>query len=270
MIRFIRKIFNRPLIIRPFQYLTGTKSYAKIPMGVDPFIDIKYYVPNFEFKTIFDVGANIGQSATQYRKQCKSAAIYSFEPVNSTYQELIKNTSNLNINCFNIALGNESGQKQINVSKEDQFSVSNTIVSTEKEDEAESYRIESEIAPFNQIEHSLNSEIITIEKLDDFVSKKHTSHINYLKVDTEGYDLEVLKGAQHLIREKKIDFIETEVSMNPTNEFHVAFTDIKEFLLIQDYLIFGLYEQILDFKIEKPILRRSNVVFISPSIYNKM
>jgi FkbM family methyltransferase len=275
IIKLIRTIFNRPLFIRPFEYVTGTRAYAKIPMGFDPFIDIEYYVPNFELKTIFDVGANIGQSAKHYRKQCKSATIYSFEPVNSTYQELFKNTRHLNINCFNIALGNESGQKQMNVSKEDQFCVSNTIVSGVSDlrhptDIDENLIEESKASKTMNLNHSITSENIKIETLNNFVSQNNVTHINYLKVDTEGFDLEVLKGASNLIAEKKIDFIETEVSMNPTNEFHVAFEDIKEFLLNQDYLIFGLYEQILDFKIKKPLLRRSNVVFVSPAIYNKM
>ena len=277
MIRFIRKIFNRPLFIRPLQYVTGTKCYRKIPMGVDPFVDIEYYLPNFELKTIFDVGANIGQTSRHYRKRNESAEIYSFEPVKETYNQLINNTSNHNINCFNYALGNESGQKKMSVHNNIDFCVSNTILETEKNDSVESLLVAAETVIANSktskvihSRHSFGSEMVTIEKLDNFVVNNNIRHINYLKIDTEGYDLEVLKGAQQLIRDKQIDFIETEVSMNPTNEFHVSFTEIKEFMLIHDYLIFGLYEQILDFKIEKPVLRRSNVVFISSRIYNSV
>ena len=276
MIRFIRTIFNRPFFIRPFEYLTGTRAYAKIPMGVDPFVDIEYYITNFELKTIFDVGANIGQTSRHYRKQNESAEIYSFEPVKETYNQLINNTSNHNINCFNYALGNESGQKKMSVNNNIDFCVSNTILETEKNDNVESLLAAAETVIANSkaskvihSRHSFSSEMVTIEKLDNFVVNNNIRHINYLKIDTEGYDLEVLKGAKQLIQDKQIDFIEAEVSMNPTNEFHVSFTEIKEFMLIHDYLIFGLYEQILDFKIEKPVLRRSNVVFISPSVYNK-
>ena len=91
-------------------------------------------------------------------------------------------------------------------------------------------------------------------------------HIDYLKIDTEGYDLEVIKGASDLLSRNAISFIEVEVSMNPNNTFHVSLEEVKKHLGQNNYFLFGLYEQVLEWKIKAPVLRRCNALFISGAL----
>ena len=58
--------------------------------------------------------------------------------------------------------------------------------------------------------------------------------------------------------------------MNPENTFHVKFEDVKQYLEKFDYRIFGIYEQVPERSINKPILRRVNIVFVSQTIYNNV
>ena len=47
----------------------------------------------YNIVTVFDIGANVGQFAQEIRAELPEAMIYSFEPVKTTYENLIKNFS---------------------------------------------------------------------------------------------------------------------------------------------------------------------------------
>jgi len=69
---------------------------------------------------------------------------------------------------------------------------------------------------------------------------------DFLKVDTEGYDLEVLSGAEPLQREQRVHFIlsECEPVARPRNDYaFVDFASLAEFLGGFGYHVFGVYEQ---------------------------
>ena len=66
-----------------------------------------------ENPTIFDVGANIGDSIGRFQELFKNPLIYSFEPLKKIQK--IKNKETENIKCFNFALGEQETQKSFNV-----------------------------------------------------------------------------------------------------------------------------------------------------------
>ena len=251
MIDKIQKIIGNRVFIRFFEKTTGTKVFKSIPLGVNPFVDINYYINNFKIEVIFDIGANIGQSATFYRKKFPKAKIFSIEPVSETYNQLKINTKNLNVNCYNLAFGSKQGVVKMEISNLSEHSVSNKIIINIEE---------------NNLKCSY--EEVNLTTIDKFLVSNNINHINYMKVDTEGHDLEAMKGAENALKNKRIDFIETELSMNSTNQFHIDYFSMVEYMLKYNYLVFGIYEQIHDFVIEKPVLRRSNVVFISQNIFD--
>lgn len=87
-----------------------------------------------------------------------------------------------------------------------------------------------------------------------------------MKVDTEGHDLEVLQGGEKLLTEQKIDVIQVEAGMNPSNRHHVPFEALKSYLESKSYLLFGIYEQTGEFMSGHPVMRRANCVFISSDL----
>src|ERR1700744_6590546 len=70
-----------------------------------------------DIKIILDVGANTGQFAQRFHKIIPGAKIYSFEPIKHCFGELKTNTADLNIETYNIALGDKDEQVEINISK---------------------------------------------------------------------------------------------------------------------------------------------------------
>ena len=88
------------------------------------------------------------------------------------------------------------------------------------------------------------------------------NYIDILKIDTEGFDIEVLKGASTMLKANQISFIQVEAGMNPHNKLHIPLQQFVDYLTPYGYVLFGIYEQHLEWTGEKR-LSFSNPVFIS-------
>ena len=189
MKELLKKIFNL-LNIRVLKH-------GRMPWGIDFLSDIKKIKDNYKLNqnslnnsnVIFDVGANIGLTTIKFKKSNNSATIYSFEPVKKTF-EILKDTLKVdNIFPYNIAFGSQNTTSMIKVYEN---SVLNSLID------------DSLIMSNNSAYTKQNIEIQTI---DYFCSINNIKEIDILKIDTEGYDYEVLLGAENLIKDKKVNFI---------------------------------------------------------------
>jgi len=211
--------------------------------------DLKRFLPSLEIRTIVDVGANIGQSTDAYIRYFPNAAIWCFEP-NSEIYSTLQNTysNNTKIKCENIALG----------AKEGTFTLHHTI------DPTVSY-----IAPATENITYKNAqtgtETVHMTTLDSYCKHHNLDQIDFLKIDTEGHDLDVLRGAETSLATGNIRCVQCECSLNPDNTHHVAFEVIKSFLENFKYRIFGIYEQHEEYNLGLQNLRRIDAVFISPA-----
>lgn len=226
--------------------LTGLYVYRTLPRGIEFFKDLSISLPEYKLETVFDVGAHIGESAYLFLKKFPEARLFCFEPATANFKRLQKLVKGFkNVECIKIALGPEIKTGWISINgRHDMFHL---------------------IDETNVKGENLNSlvEQVAITTIDNFCNENKIDKISYLKIDTEGEDLEVLKGAKSFLSEQKIDFIQVEASMNPMNKHHITFEAFKEFLESYNYFLFGLYEQ-MDEWIEKKInLRRTNPVFVS-------
>ena len=210
------------------------------PQGVYFARDLKRFYPEYVVSNIFDVGANSGQSAIEYSILFPRARIYSFEPVRKSYGELQQRTrKNPLVSCHQLALGASKSVMKIDTSAghSSMYAISND-----------------------------GDEEVEVSTVVDFCRDHQIKHLNFLKVDTEGFDLEVVRGAAALIDEASIDFIQVEASMNPENTFHVYFTEFVTLLHHSGYRLFGIYDQTHEWQTGSPKLRRSNIVFASPAL----
>ena len=105
-----------------------------------------------------------------------------------------------------------------------------------------------------------------IETFDEWADEARLDAVDYLKVDTEGRDLEVLRGAERRLGAGSIGLVEVESGLNPDNELHVPDRSFREFLEPKGYRLFGVYEQTLEWPSRRPFLRRANLVFIAPRL----
>lgn len=246
---------------KSFEQVTGTRIFRRLPHGCDIFFDIRSTFPSYQPEVFFDVGANIGQSAIKYHNLFPSSYIYCFEPVTRTFEELQNNTKRFsNCQCFNIALSSSERKGKIFAKG---ISTGNYLL----EDSDNSLKSQLFINATGEcIDYQVPIEKIDIKTIDIFCKKRNIQNISYLKIDTEGNELQVIKGSNNLLRQSSIDFIEIESGLNPYNKKHIPLEVLKSSLEEYDYLLFGIYEQFQEVFIHKPYLRRSNCVFISPSM----
>jgi FkbM family methyltransferase len=205
------------------------KATVRRPRGFDLFHDLRTVLG--EPKVIFDVGANVGQSARKYLKEFAKAQVYSFEPVAQNYAELVANLSSARFKPVNLALGAQRTKARMDITsgRSDMFQISEA-----------------------------GTEPVEVSTIDDYWGEP----IDFLKIDTEGYDLEVLKGAERALREKRVGAVQVEAGMNPMNQRHVPFETFKIFFEERDYMLFAFYDQVEEFFTGEMHLRRTNPVFI--------
>jgi len=127
----------------------------------------------------FDVGAFNGEYILEISKHTKSENIYAFEPVKRNYN-IIKSLFP-KINCFNIALSNIDSKTIINIPK-----INNKLVYTRS-------KINKSIREKNQ--QSVMSQEVECLKIDSFIKINNIEKIDFIKIDVEGSEFDVLKGA---------------------------------------------------------------------------
>ena len=191
---------------------------------------------------ILDVGANIGQSALGFIKAYPQAVVHCFEPFPDSYRKLLANTRRHDtIMAHQIGLGAQAGLVRM----------SDGAISTQN-------RILSGSAAEAGIEVAIHQGAAVLDRLG-------LKHVSFLKIDTEGHDLEVLAGFEPVL--DRIDFIQVEAGMNVYNKTHVPFDQLFSFMTAQGFLLFYIFEQILEFKKGgRPVLRRANPLFINPRL----
>lgn len=228
------------------EQLTNTHIYCSLPRGIDIFQDNANSLPTYRINVVFDVGANVGQSSKTYLALLPSSHIYCFESVSDTFRKLQNSLKgNERVDCYQLAFGSSKGKGKMSLQgSSDMF----FLLSLSKE---------------SPMSSDLMTETVDIITLDEFCQIHRIDQINYLKIDTEGGDLEVLKGAVNTLTEQRIDFIEVEAGMNPANNWHVPFGTLKEFLESHSYNLFGIYEQVSEWPTKELHLRRTNSLFIS-------
>jgi FkbM family methyltransferase len=204
--------------------------------------DFKARVPSLAVRTIFDVGANVGETVRGHHEAYPDARIWAFEPVSASYARLQEVAADLAcVRTYRLALAGRDGSSRV---ASDGTSDQNRLVDAG---------------------YGGATERVEVVMGDTFCAAQSTEEINYLKVDTEGFDLEVLRGFHRMLGEAAIDALCVEAGMNATNTSHVALSRFQGYLEPLGYHIFKLYNQSSERR-RGPHLRRADVIFISPRL----
>jgi len=165
-----------------FEFFSNMENFSMV------ILKDQYLVNQFIKKNdiVIDAGANIGFFSLF--AAFKEAKVFAFEPVSETYNRLLENINYFKaekkIFPFCFALGDLKKESLIKFNPF--FSVQSTI-------------IDSNFLPIKKfVLKKVN--IITI---DDFVNKNKIKKIDFIKIDTEGYELKILKGAKETIKKFK-------------------------------------------------------------------
>lgn len=179
---------------------------------------LKDILDKLSVNCLLDVGANIGQFAQDLRLFGYTGRIVSFEPLASAFGDLSRTMkADKNWQGFNFALGDFTGIQNINVASDSKL---------------------SSLLPNNDSDDSNVQEEIQVKRLDDIWESLHINPSDsnvFLKMDTQGFDHRVFKGAADNI--DSVCGLMSEVSVLPLYENMI---DYKESLSLYESAGFSL------------------------------
>lgn len=255
--KLLRSIINTKPVERAKRFLAlNTGIYCRVKVlspSVSEFMRTSLLLNHFGITKVIDIGANTGQFAESIIDFGYKGEIVSFEPVLSAHNAITKRAHKygkwtLAERC---AIGNFNGKVEINVSNETQFS-SIKDIKTDFVSKVETATVASK--------EEVN--IFTIDSLKD----KYYSldEVIFLKVDTQGFEKEVLGGATELL--KHVKGVKLEVPLDKSNEIYNDIEwDLKDYINFFDERGFKLYsiEQLGADK-KTGIVHEADIVFFKP------
>ncbi|MBX4209212.1 FkbM family methyltransferase [Candidatus Parcubacteria bacterium] len=140
-------------------------------------------------KTVFDVGANVGDYSADILAMNENVRIHAFEPDKRAFDALAKKGI---FKANNIAVGEKPGTIVFNLHKDK--TVLNSILDLH------------DAAEFGS---SIKIPMISV---DSYAKENDVSHIDFLKADVEGYEFSVIKGGEGMLAKGAIDMIQFEFS----------------------------------------------------------
>jgi len=197
-----------------------------------------------DVKTIFDVGGHCGESALRFSDAFPNAEIYTFEPSTESFERMeMTLRGKPEVKRLNMALGNKVG------------------LETFSYDAAHPYM--SRIGT-----QGLSSRQVAVSTVDEFSRGAGIDQIGILKIDTEGYELNVLAGAANMMASGEVDIIKLECGLTQDNRYHVYLGDVLAFMEEREFRVFGFYDQWESTSDPKPDLRRVDIAFVARHIWN--
>ena len=206
----------------------------------------------FSNPIIFDVGANKGQYATLAIEILGSnSPIFCFEPAKHSFEDLQKLQESNNVRLFNLALGNFTKRVELFYDKH-----GSGLASLKRLD----------YVHYN-IGFSLSEEV-SITRLDDFCKHHQINHIDLLKIDVEGMEMDVIQGAENMINNNNINMIQWEMG-RPNVHTKIFFLDFFNSFSTK-YNIFRILSlgltQIVSYSYEYEIFLGCNYLAIHKSL----
>lgn len=182
-----------------------------------------------ESSVIFDIGANVGVWTVMMSKICNAAHIHSFEPAPITFDLLQKNV-NLN-ECRNVMLNNMAASNSSGVAEFEVppgVSIYGRVRPKKQSDEVD--------------QRFLNPNIYEVKckRLSDYCLEHNIEKIDFMKIDVEGFELDVLMGMEELFAEHKIGAIYIETMEDNHLRMGSSYREFLDFFGRFDYKIYTL------------------------------
>lgn len=190
-------------------------------------------IETFEIDTVIDIGANTGQFAEELRKEKYLGNIFSFEPLEYAHNILKQKAKSDNkwMIIERCALSDSTGVDTINVSKNGASSSIFKINSTH-----------TTAAPESQL---IGQETIKKLRLDDTWPEIAPAKGNlFIKIDTQGYEYNVIKGGEKTVKTAKV--IQTELSLTELYTGQKLFLEMLNYVQDLGFTIWGLEPAFVD------------------------
>ncbi len=202
-------------------------SISRFTPATHPIARRKQILASHKIDTILDIGANSGQFARQMRRDIGfTNRILSFEPLSSAYKLLKSNAKNDPAwEVFNFAIGETEEEREINIAENSESSSLLSMLPAHLKSAPDS--------------NYIGKETIKIKTLDSLFSDLcGTAQNIYMKIDTQGFESQVLKGAEKSL--PKINTVQMEMSLVPLYEGELLFNEMLMLMGNKGYTLIAI------------------------------
>lgn len=218
---------------------------------------------------IFDIGGNNGSSIIEFKNIWNKSIIYSFEPQKECLDDLINLQKEFKDSVFvyNFAIGSEDTLNANFYSHDINTGVSGFNKINQSSLDSIDLNTKNDIE-LNQYLNGLNKvREVEIKRLDSFINSQsiNPSDLDILKIDTQGFEPEVLKGAGKIL--SNFDLVITELMFYDFYERQLSFFDIEKYLIPAG---FKLYD--ISHISKNPMNGRTDwvdIIYINKSLYER-
>ena len=198
--------------LRKFLWKAGY-DISRFTPASHPLARRRQILKSYDIDTVLDIGANSGQFAQQLRGDIGySNRILSFEPLSTAFDLLKQNASNDPAwEVYNCAIGDADEKREINIANNSASSSLLDMLPSHLKSAPESRFIGKEVV-----------DIRTLDSLFDDLCRTATQV--YLKMDTQGFESKVLKGAEKSLA--RIDTVQMEMSLVPLYDGELSFNEM--------------------------------------------
>ncbi len=185
--------------------------------GVNLLDDVAVLIPKTTPQTVFDVGAHHGESVFKICGLLREPVVHSFEPSPESFKVLREKFSGRpNLRLNNMAVGASPGSVAFH---EYEGSALNSALPVNRD------------TPNAACDARLLRTVeVQMETVDAYCAREGVGRIDWLKIDAQGYDLQVLKGARRMLSEGRIAVVTLEVNFIQMYEGEGSFCDILHYM----------------------------------------
>jgi FkbM family methyltransferase len=192
---------------------------------------------------IFDVGANIGSSLVEFKSWWPEATVHCFEPQNECWPELeLRGAQYPSDSVFINKVGiGEVASKGLTFYTHDLTTGQSGFnrINTKSHDSIRLKELNGSKQMLEEYAASLNhARKVPLVRLDSYINKSSIKRVNLLKIDTQGYEPEVLAGLGDCL--SNIDVVITELMFYDFYERSLSFTDIERYLLPAGFKLYDI------------------------------
>ena len=222
MRNFIRKVIFR----------AGWDLHRLTP-SANPAVQLKRALDWVDINLVFDVGANVGQFGCGLRAGGFDGEIVSFEPLSSARAQLIRNAKAdvkwvVHEQC---AIGDRDGEIEMNISGNSVSSSVLPMLESHSDAAVDSAYVAQEVVP--------------VVRLDSVAERYRRSGSNlFVKIDTQGYEWQVLDGAEETLKFAK--GVLCELSLVPLYEGQRLWRDVVDRLESEGFSLWALQRGFTD------------------------
>jgi FkbM family methyltransferase len=196
---------------------------------VDPYSEQVRLLQSQNVNNVFEIGAADGRDTIRYTELFPTAKVFAFEPVPNSFLKLQQTTQDKpQVSVLNAAMSDVVGTASFNIAE---WPDASSLFA--------SNRTGSTFDDYNVAKTTIQ---VKTETIDNYCQCENIQAIDLLKMDAQGAELSILKGAEKMFEQRRVGLIYTEVNFLDIYQGAGPYDSIAAYLRFHDFQLHNFYD----------------------------